>query len=179
MLPLPFFQRVVLFFENNQCLLLFSEFPSSFLPFFSRASLLSFCKASFFIFLGSSLPLSFRVSFFSKLGDNNVITVKPFHSKHHQDLKIVSVTERCPLHRGSSQIGSFCFKTCSRKLGYSTIDPKVFKEAHVARRESLKTIYQRISYLYDNLEATGWLVYAMRERTNQRNGQECCYCRSY
>ena len=110
MLPLPFFQRVVLFFENNECLLLFSEFPSSFLPFFSRASLLSFCKASFFIFLGSSLPLSFRVSLFSKLGDNNVITVKPFHSKHHQDLKIVSVTERCPLHRGSSQIGSFCFK---------------------------------------------------------------------
>ena len=175
MLPLPFFQRVVLFFEINQCLLLFSEFPSSFFQSFFTLFLQSFLL----YFFRSSLPLSFRVSFFSKLGDNNVITVKPFHSKHHQDLKIVSVTERCPLHRGSSQIGSFCFKTCSRKLGYSTIDPKVFKEAHVARRESLKTIYQRILYLYDNLEATGWLVYAMRERTNQRNGQECCYCRSY
>ena len=28
----------------------------------------------------------------------------------HRDLKIVSVIERCPLYRVSSQIGLFCFK---------------------------------------------------------------------
>ena len=29
-------------------------------------------------------------------------TVKPLYSGHHWDLKIVSVIERCSLHRGSS-----------------------------------------------------------------------------
>ena len=31
-------------------------------------------------------------------------TVKPFYSGHHSDLKIVSVVERCPLHKVFSQI---------------------------------------------------------------------------
>ena len=148
MFRLPFFQRVVLFFENNQCLLLFSEFPSSFLPLFSRASLLSFCKASFFIFLGSSLPLSFRVSFFSKLGDNNVITVKPFHSKHHQDLKIVSVTERCPLHRGSSQIGSFCFKNLLQEVRVQYNRPQSLQRSPCCKkRESKDNILEDIIFI--------------------------------
>ena len=37
-------------------------------------------------------------------------TVKPLYSGHHWDLKIVTVTKRCPLHRGFSKIGLFCFK---------------------------------------------------------------------
>ena len=36
--------------------------------------------------------------------------VKPLYNGHHWDLKIVSVIERCPLRRGSSQAGLFCFK---------------------------------------------------------------------
>ena len=30
--------------------------------------------------------------------------------------------------------------------------------------------------LFDNLEALSWRVFAMRERANQRSGQECCSC---
>ena len=36
--------------------------------------------------------------------------VKSLYSGHHQDLKIVTALERCPLRRSSSQIGLFCFK---------------------------------------------------------------------
>ena len=60
--------------------------------------------------------------------------------------------------------------------------PQVCQEAGVGRRKSQyirKTIYQRISCLYDNLENTGQLVFAMRERANQRSGKECCCCFSY
>ena len=32
----------------------------------------------------------------------NLSTVKRLYSGHHRDLKILSVTESCPLHRGSS-----------------------------------------------------------------------------
>ena len=38
-------------------------------------------------------------------------TVKPLYSGHHQDCKKVSAIERCPLHRGSSQICLFCYKS--------------------------------------------------------------------
>ena len=48
-------------------------------------------------------------------------------------------------------------------LGFSAIDPKVCQEAGVGRRMSLKTVYLRISRLYNNLEATSWRVFAMRE----------------
>ena len=60
--------------------------------------------------------------------------------------------------------------------------PQVCQEAGVGRRKSQyirKVIYQRISCLYDNLENTGQLVSAMRERANQRSGKECCCCFSY
>ena len=35
-------------------------------------------------------------------------TVKPLYSEHHWDREKVSAIERCPLHRGSSQICLFC-----------------------------------------------------------------------
>ena len=38
------------------------------------------------------------------------ITVKRLYSGHHRDIKIVSIIQRCLLHRGSSQIGLFCFE---------------------------------------------------------------------
>ena len=62
--PLPFFQRLVPFFENNQGLLLFSEFSSSFLPLFSRVSLHFFSKFSSFF-----LEVTFH--FISELEGNN------------------------------------------------------------------------------------------------------------
>ena len=40
-------------------------------------------------------------------------------------------------------------------LEYSAIDPKVCQEAGVVRGKNLKKIYQRMSFLYDNLETTG------------------------
>ena len=57
--------------------------------------------------------------------------------------------------------------------------PKVCQEAGIGRKKSLKAVYQRISCLCVNLEATGWRVFAMRERANQRNRKECCCCGSY
>ena len=45
------------------------------------------------------------------------------YSGHHWDLKIVSVIERCQLHRGSSQISLFCFRNL-----LST--PKCVKKKH-------------------------------------------------
>ena len=48
-------------------------------------------------------------------------TVKPVYSGHHRGLKIVSVIERCPLHRGSSQIVLHqkptlgCFPKCVKR----------------------------------------------------------------
>ena len=41
-------------------------------------------------------------------------------------------------------------------LGYSVIESKVCLKISVGRRNSLKTIYYRISCLDDNLEATRW-----------------------
>ena len=59
---------------------------------------------------------------------------------------------------------------------YSVIDPKVCQEAGVGRIKSLKTMYEGMSCLFENLEAIGWKVFAMRERANQRSGEECCCC---
>ena len=53
-------------------------------------------------------------------------TLKPLYGGHLRDTKIVSVTERCLLNGGSSQINSLCFKNLlSKVLKYSGIDPKV------------------------------------------------------
>ena len=43
------------------------------------------------------------------ISDISVTTVKPLYSRHHQDFKAVSVIYKCPLHRGSFQIGLFYF----------------------------------------------------------------------
>ena len=65
----------------------------------------------------------------------------------------------------------FTSKPCSRVFGYSAIEPKVCQNVGVGRRKSLKTIYGRISYLYDNLEATGWRVFVTRERSTNNVDQ--------
>ena len=46
--------------------------------------------------------------------------MKHLGSGHHRDLKIVSVIERCLLHRDYSQIGLFCFNLTilQRKVGW-------------------------------------------------------------
>ena len=66
--------------------------------------------------------------------------MKHFSSRHHQDLKIVSIIGRCPLHRGSSQIDLFCFKNLTGVLVYNVIDPRVCQETGVGRRKSLKKV---------------------------------------
>ena len=70
-------------------------------------------------------------------------------------------------------------KTCSKLLGYDAIHLKVCQEAGVERRKSLMAVYQRISCLYDNLEATDLRAFEIRKRANQRSGKECCCCGSY
>ena len=37
-------------------------------------------------------------------------TVKPLYGGHHLDLEKMPAIERCPLHRGLSEIGLFCFE---------------------------------------------------------------------
>ena len=56
-------------------------------------------------------------------------TVKLLYSGHHRDLEKVSAIERCPLHRGSSQIylffinnTNFTLKTCFGFLGYCIVE---------------------------------------------------------
>ena len=93
---------------------------------------------------------------------------KPLYTEHHRDLKTVieSVLYTDVLPR----LAYFTSKACSRVFGYSEIDPKIFQEAGVWRRKNLKTMYLMISCLYDNLEATDWPVFAMREKANQGSG---------
>ena len=54
--------------------------------------------------------------------------MKPLYSGHHRSLKIVFVIKRCPLNKRSSQIGLFCFRTCSRLLRYSATTLKSVKK---------------------------------------------------
>ena len=63
-------------------------------------------------------------------------------------------------------------KTFSRVFWYSVIESKVCQKVGVGRRKSLKTIYYRISCLYDNLEGTGWWVFVTPERANPRSGRD-------
>ena len=89
--------------------------------------------------------------------------VKPLYSGHHQDLNSVR-------YRGVRYIevllksASFTSTTYSRVLGYRVIEPKVCQKVGVGRRKSLKTIYNRICF-YDNLEITGWRVFASRKKS--------------
>ena len=48
-------------------------------------------------------------------------------------------------------------------------------------RKCVKRQYKDIilSCLHDNLEATGWRVFAIPEKVNQQSGKECCCCGSY
>ena len=63
----------------------------------------------------------------------------------------IGTSKQYPLQRGVRYIETLPklaylpSKTCSRVLGYRTIDPKVCQEAGVGRRKSLKTINQRVS----------------------------------
>ena len=52
--------------------------------------------------------------------------------------------------------------------GIAQLTPKC-QVAGVGRRKSLKIIYQMIPCSHDNLEATVWRVFAMRERANLRS----------
>ena len=63
--------------------------------------------SKFEVFTISSLVVSFkreyvRFSYVNYLLKPSYYTVKPLYSGHHRDLKVVSVLEMCPLHRGSS-----------------------------------------------------------------------------
>ena len=104
--------------------------------------------------------------------------LKMYIQRNVSTADITGTSKQCPLQRGVRYIKVFpklaCFtsKTFSRVFWYSVIESKVCQKVGVGRRK-LKT-YQRISCLYDNLEATGWRVFVMRERANQRSGQECC-----
>ena len=103
---------------------------------------------------------------------NQTYTVKPLYSGHHLDqnnvrYREVSATKVLP------KLAYFASKTCSKVIGYSVINLKVCQEVDVGRRKrSLKTMYSTISCLHDNLEATGWRLFAMRDRANQRSGPE-------
>ena len=78
---------------------------------------------------------------FERISTNHQELQSNFYSGHHRNLKIVSIIERWPIHRGFSQTGFFfASETCSRVLGYSAIDPKMCQEAGVGRR---KTIYRK------------------------------------
>ena len=57
-------------------------------------------------------------------------------------------------------------------LGYSAIDSAVCQE--VGRKKDLNKMYLRKPWFYDDLQATEWQLYAVRERANQRSGRECC-----
>ena len=66
------------------------------------------------------------------------------------------------------KLGFFASKTCSKVFQYSTNDPKVCKEAVIGRGKNLKTIYQSISCLFDDQEATvGECLQCMKENTNK------------
>ena len=56
------------------------------------------------------------------------ITVKSVNRGRRQDLKIVSAIE----------LAYFALKTCSRMLGYSAIDPKVYQAACIRRKKNLR-----------------------------------------
>ena len=58
-------------------------------------------------------------------------TVKPFYSGYHSDLKVVSVVERCPLHKVFLKFTKFASKIWFRVLGDNAIDPKVCQESGV------------------------------------------------
>ena len=73
--------------------------------------------------------------------------MKTLYGRHHQNLKIVSVKERDRYIGVLPKLAYFALKPCSRVLGYCAIDPKVCQEANVGRRQSLKTVHQRI-YVY-------------------------------
>ena len=62
-------------------------------------------------------------------------TVKPLDSGHNLDLKILSVVEKCLMHRGFfPKLACFVSKTCFRVLGYRALEPNVCQEAGVEIR---------------------------------------------
>ena len=98
---------------------------------------------------------------------------------------IIGTSKECLLYRGLRyleflpKLAYFASETCFSVLGYSTIEIKVCQKVGVGRRESGKMIYWRMSWLYNNLKATGLRVFLMRERANQQIGQESCLCGSH
>ena len=73
-------------------------------------------------------------------------TVKPRHSGHQRDREKVSAIERCPLHRGSSQIylffinnTNFTLKTCfgGFRVLYSG-DHSIIKRSFLGRERDLR-----------------------------------------
>ena len=102
---------------------------------------------------------------------NHSNTIKLLYSRHHSDLKIVSVTERSLLHRSYSQkLAHFASKTYQVQSN----QPTKMSRGWCWKRKKSKAIYQMISCLYYNLEATGYRVFAIRERADQRSGQGSC-----
>ena len=62
------------------------------------------------------------------------------YSRHHWDIKVVSVIESVCYIEVLSMSAYFALKIWSRVLGYSAIDPKVYQEIFVRRKKSLKRV---------------------------------------
>ena len=62
------------------------------------------------------------------------------YSRHHWDIKVVSVIESVCYIEVLSMSAYFALKIWSRVLGYSAIDLKVYQEIFVRRKKSLKRV---------------------------------------
>ena len=87
-------------------------------------------------------------------------TAKPLYNEHHRDLESVR-------YRAVFPSQSFFPNSLILLQEFALGRPQNGARGLCWWKKEPKKIYQRISCLYDNLDATGWQVFAMRERTNQ------------
>ena len=98
---------------------------------------------------------TFKIQLFPKINQN--LSIK----------ETIGITKQCS-HRASSQTGLFCFKIMLQGVRIYCNKPKSMSKDRRWEKKELKTVYQRISCLYDHLEATGRRVFAYRkEPTNE------------
>ena len=111
------------------------------------------CTRKHVVLATSSCTMFFSAVVYVKILNTGTTFLKPLYNAHHQDLKIMSLIDRCPLHRDFSQIGLLCLKR------WCTIYPKVCQESIVWRRKSLKTIvrdgFVEINYWESKLKQSG------------------------
>ena len=75
------------------------------------------------------------------------ITVKPHYSKQHQNLKIVSVLEGCPLHKGFSQIDLICFKSLLERVMVSGNQPQSVSRGLCWKKEPKGSVLEDIMFI--------------------------------